>query len=47
MVTTPPNIVRIHTLDLDELMAIAESRLSREMTDGECQQYFRGPCPTP
>ena len=46
MVTSPPNVVRIHTLDIDELVAIAESRLSREMTDSECQQYFREPCPT-
>ena len=46
MVTTPPNEVRIHTLDVDELVAIAESRLSRDMTEAECQQYFREPCPT-
>jgi WD40 repeat protein len=45
MVASPPNIVRIHTLDVDELIAIAESRFSRDMTDAECQQYFREPCP--
>jgi len=44
LVTTWPNEVRIHTLDPDELIAIAESRLSREMTEDECQQYFRRPC---
>lgn len=46
LVTTPPNEVRIHTRDIDELIAIAESRLSRDMTEQECVQYFREPCPT-
>ena len=46
LVTTPPSEVRIHTLDVDELIAIAESRLSRAMTEGECLQYFHGPCPS-
>ena len=44
LVTTPPNEVRIHTLDLDQLVAIAEARLSREMTEAECEQYFRRSC---
>jgi len=44
VVTSPPNEVRIYTLDLDELVAIAESRLSRDMTEAECQLYFREPC---
>ena len=47
IVVSPPNNVRIHTLDIDELVAIAESRLSREMTEEECLQYFREPCPAP
>jgi hypothetical protein len=41
VVSSPPHQVRVHTLD------IAESRLSREMTEEECQQYFREPCPVP
>ena len=44
MVAISPNQIRIHTLDLDELVAIAETRLSRPMTEEECQQYFREPC---
>ncbi len=44
VVTSPPNEVRIHTLDVDELIAIAESRLSRDMTEEECEQYFRRSC---
>ena len=44
LVTTPPNQVRIHTFDIDELIAIAETGLSRDMTDQECQQYFRQAC---
>lgn len=47
LVTSPPNEVRIHTLDIDELIAIAEARLSRVMTEAECERYFGGPCPTP
>jgi WD40 repeat protein len=47
MVTTPPNEVRIHTLDIDELIAIAMAGLSRDMTEEECQRYFREPCRSP
>lgn len=43
-VTTPPNEVRIHTLDIDQLIAIAEDGLSRDMTEDECERYFRQPC---
>jgi WD40 repeat protein len=46
LVTTPPDQVRIHTLDIDQLVEIARSKLSRDMTGLECQQYFREPCPT-
>lgn len=45
LVTSPPNEVRVYTLDIDELVQIAESRLTRDMTEAECQQFFRGPCP--
>ena len=44
VVSTPPSEVRIHTLDIDELIEIAESRLTREMTEEECQQYLRSSC---
>ena len=43
LVVSPPNEVRIYTLDIDELIAIAESRLTRDLTDAECQQYV-GAC---
>jgi WD40 repeat protein len=46
LVASPPNLVRIHSFNLDELIAIAEARLSRDMTAAECDQYFRDPCPT-
>jgi WD40 repeat protein len=45
IVTSPPNQVRIYTLDIDELVAIAKAGLSRDMTEEECEQYFREPCP--
>ena len=41
---TNPGHYRIHTLDIDELIEIAESRLTREMTEEECQQYLRRSC---
>jgi WD40 repeat protein len=44
IVTTPPNEVRIHTLDIDELIAIAAAGLSRDMTEAECEQYLRRSC---
>ena len=39
MVTSPPNEVRIHTLDLEELTAIARDRLTRGFTPEECVLY--------
>ena len=39
LVTSSPDIVRIFTLDIDELIGIAESRLTRELTAAECEQY--------
>ncbi len=45
MVSSPDGTIRIHTLDVDELMSIAESKFSRAMTNEECQLYLRGPCP--
>jgi WD40 repeat protein len=41
---TPPNEIRIYTLDIDELVTIAQAGLSRDMTEEECQQYFRRSC---
>ncbi len=36
--------VRVYTHDVDELIAIAQSRLTRGMTEHECQQYLGGSC---
>ena len=44
LVASPPNLIRIHTLDVDELIEIARSRFTREMTDEECQRYLRQAC---
>ena len=39
--------VRIYTLSLDELVTVAESRLSRSLTEAECQEYLHlEACPT-
>ena len=45
VVSSPGGEIRIHTLDPDELATIAESRLSRDMTEPECQQHFWDSCP--
>jgi hypothetical protein len=36
--------IGIFTLDPDELMEIARSRLSRTLTEEECQLYLRRSC---
>jgi WD40 repeat protein len=33
-------IVRVWTLDLDELIEIAKDELTRTLTDEECQRYL-------
>jgi hypothetical protein len=39
-------VVRIWALDLDELIDIARSRLTRQLTDAECRQYLHASrCP--
>ena len=39
--------VRIYTLSLDELVAVAKSRLSRSLTEAECQEFLHmETCPT-
>ncbi|MDH3499659.1 MAG: hypothetical protein OEM97_06025, partial [Acidimicrobiia bacterium] len=42
--TAEGDTVTIHTLDIDELIEIANSRLTRDMTDDECQRYLRRGC---
>jgi WD40 repeat protein len=37
-------IVRVWALDLDELIGIARSEVTRELTAEECQRYLHGPC---
>jgi WD40 repeat protein len=34
------NTVRIHTLDLDELIELAHERLTRGLTEEECRQFL-------
>jgi WD40 repeat protein len=41
---TADGSVRIWTLDLDELVAIAQRRLTRPLTDAECVTYHVDPC---
>ena len=46
VVATPPNTITIHTLDSSELIAIAESRLTRDLTEAECITYLgEAACP--
>ena len=38
------SILAVYTLDLRELIDIAQSRLTRELTDEECALYLNGVC---
>jgi WD40 repeat protein len=39
--------VRVWALDLDDLIDIAKTKLTRGLTDEECRQYLHmRPCPT-
>ncbi len=40
------SIVRTYMLDIQELLALARSRLTRTFTAEECRQYRIDPCPT-
>jgi WD40 repeat protein len=43
-VALPDDQIGVYTLDTDELMEIARSRLTRDLTDEECQAYLRRGC---
>ncbi len=45
LATSADGVVRIWTLELDELIGIAESRLTRSLTSGECATYHFEECP--
>ena len=36
---------RLYLLRIEDLLALARSRVARSLTDEECQQYLHGPCP--
>jgi WD40 repeat protein len=44
---SPDGVVRIWALDLDDLIRIAKTQVTRELSDGECRQYLhlQGGCP--
>nr|WP_274388378.1 BTAD domain-containing putative transcriptional regulator [Salsipaludibacter albus] len=47
IVTTSDGVARVWALDLDDLVGMAEGRLTRSLTDVECLQYLHvDPCPT-
>jgi WD40 repeat protein len=41
---SPDGVVRVWALDLDELIRIAERKLTRGLTPDECRQYRIDPC---
>ena len=45
LVTADGTIARVWALDLDELVGIAESRLTRSLTEAECVSYHFETCP--
>jgi WD40 repeat protein len=36
---------RIYTLRSEDLVTLAQSRMTRSLTTDECQKYLHGPCP--
>jgi WD40 repeat protein len=38
---------RVYVVPPEDLLALAESRVTRTLTEEECQQYLHGPCPEP
>jgi WD40 repeat protein len=48
LATQGDGTVRIWALDIDDLLAIAREKVTRSLTDEECQQYLHvDTCPTP
>lgn len=45
-VGTLDGFARVYTLDVDELRAIAESRVTRSLTTEECVRFNFDPCPS-
>lgn len=46
-VSSPNGVVRIFLLQIDELLALAQSRVTRPLTAGECQKYLHvDQCPS-
>ena len=41
----PTPYVKVWALDVDRLLEIARSRVTRALTEEECRQYLQGPCP--
>jgi WD40 repeat protein len=35
---------RVWAVDLDDLVRLAEARVTRELTDAECREHLRRPC---
>jgi WD40 repeat protein len=47
LVTTSVGVARVWALDLEDLIGIAEDRLTRSLTDDECRQYLHvDACPS-
>jgi hypothetical protein len=40
----PVPVVRVWALDPELLLRIARDRVTRELTETECQRYLQGPC---
>jgi len=44
-VTSLDGTTRLYELKLEDLLALAKTRVTRALTSQECQQYLHGPCP--
>ena len=46
LITSSTGPIEILTLDADELVQIAQSRITRGFTESECEFYELDPCPS-
>jgi WD40 repeat protein/class 3 adenylate cyclase/energy-coupling factor transporter ATP-binding protein EcfA2 len=44
--TSTDGTVRVWILDIDELLDLAQRRVTRSLTAAECRRYLHGPCPS-
>ncbi len=45
LVSSGGGVARVWALDIDDLVEIAENRVTRTLSDAECREHLGRPCP--